>query len=137
MKKLILIFFLSFNLLNAGIVISPDSLPVDIKKFIQEHFPNATIGLIEQDSHSYEIYLSDGSELEFFLNGKLKEAENHRALNISILPIPVQNIIKNTHPNASVIEVERKISHYKIKLNNEIKLYIDDNGIILRQKYDD
>ncbi|AJC86274.1 PepSY-like domain-containing protein [Campylobacter sp. RM16704] len=136
MKKLILVFLLCLSILNAGIVIAPDSLPVEVKNFIKEHF-KADIGLVEQDGYSYEIYLSDGSELEFSLSGEFKEAENFKALNFSILPLAIQNTIKSTYPNASIVEIERKISYYKIKLNNQIKLYIDNNGTILRQKYDD
>ncbi|HEC1786613.1 TPA: PepSY-like domain-containing protein, partial [Campylobacter lari] len=70
-------------------------------------------------------------------NGEFKEAENFRSLNYAILPLAIQNTIKNTYPNAAIIEIERKISYYKIELNNQMKLYIDDNGTILRQKFDD
>ena len=118
-------------------VIAPDSLPVKIQKFIKEHFSGAKIGLVEQDGNSYEIYLNDGSELEFFLNGEFKEAENHKMLNLDLLPIIIQNTIKNLYPNIAIIKIERKISYYKIKLVNQIQLYIDHNGIILKQKYDD
>ncbi|OCX42777.1 hypothetical protein A7X81_05490 [Campylobacter ornithocola] len=136
MKKLTLAFLITLNTLNAGIVIAPDSLPANIKQFIKNYF-NAEIGLVEQDGYSYEIYLSDGSEIEFSLNGEFKEAENFRSLNYAILPLAIQNTIKNTYPNTAIIEIERKISYYKIKLNNQMKLYIDNNGIILRQKFDD
>ncbi|EAM0952687.1 hypothetical protein D4S16_09115, partial [Campylobacter jejuni] len=47
------------------------------------------------------------------------------------------NIIKNEFPNIKAREIERKINHYKIKLDNDVKILIDFNGTILHKEIDD
>lgn len=118
-------------------IIAPNSLPQNIQNFIATHF-KAQIGLVEMDRKSYEIYLTDGTELEFDLMGNWIEIESEFApVDFGVLPPNVANIIKAQHPNATLLEVKRKMSYYKIKLSNKMKIYIDANGTILRQEFDD
>ncbi|WP_279040417.1 hypothetical protein [Campylobacter helveticus] len=56
---LIFIFFLS---LKADVILSPQSLPNNIKDFLQKNF-KAQIGLAQRDYNTYELALSDGTEI--------------------------------------------------------------------------
>ncbi|TEY01616.1 hypothetical protein ELQ16_07235 [Campylobacter sp. US33a] len=135
---MLLLSLLLANLLKADIIVSPDSLPTTIKAFLEEHFKQVSIGIVQQDKNSYEVYLSDGTELEFDIDGLWKEIESkHKALSFKILPTHIASIITNRYPQAFLIEIERKINHYKIKLSNGLELYIDNNGTIIQERYDD
>lgn len=131
-----LIFLLS-SFVNADTIISPDNLPPISKEFLQKNF-EAKIGLVQKDEKSYEVYLSDGTELEFDSTGVWKEIEaKHKALNHNILPPNIAAVIKNKFKNTAIKELERKINHYKIKFYNDLELIIDFNGGILKQEFDD
>ncbi|MBM0637337.1 PepSY-like domain-containing protein [Campylobacter sp. VicNov18] len=123
--------------LNADIIISAENLPHTSKEFLQRNF-KAPIGVVQKDKNSYEVYLSDGTELEFDIDGSWKEIENKAfPFNLDFLPKNLVDIIKNEFPNTKAKEIERKINHYKIKLDNDIKFLIDFNGSILDKQIDD
>lgn len=137
MKLFFLIFIcIFFTHLNADIIISPDNLPDNIKNFIKKNF-NASIGIVQKDRNSYEVYLSNGLELEFESDGTWKEIESKLdPFDFNFLPSNIIDIIKNKFPNIKAREIERKINYYKIKLSNGIKIYIDFNGTILHKGSD-
>ena len=136
MKKILFLFF-AVGVLMADIIISANELPKNIQEFIKNNF-KANIGLCQKDEYSYEVYLSDGTELDFDINGDYKEIESKfTPLSFNLLPLNIANIVKNKYPNTSMIEIEKKINLYKIKLNNGIKIYIDYNGSIVYEKMDD
>ena len=121
----------------ADFIISPESLPPNAKEFLQKNF-NAQIGIVQVDKNNYEVYLSDGTELEFDMDGSWREIESKfNPLNFNILPPILADIIKNNYPNATMLEIKKKINYYKIQLNNGLKVIIDFNGTILHQEFDD
>lgn len=137
LRKVLFFLAFAFMCLQADMIISPNALPENIKTFISTHF-KAQIGLVEMDRKSYEIYLTDGTELEFDIAGNWKEIESKiTPIPFGVLPTNLATIVQNLFPNTAIIELERKIHYYKIKLSNNIKLRIDSNGTILSQKFDD
>lgn len=137
MRRMFFVLVFVILTLHADIIISPNALPESIKQFITTHF-KAQIGLVEMDRKSYEIYLTDGTELEFDIMGNWKEIESKLIpIDFAVLPANIASIIKNQFPNTTLVEVERKINYYKIKLSNRMKIRIDPNGTILSQKVDD
>ena len=137
MRKMFFVLVFVALTLRADMIISPNALPESIKQFIAAHF-KAQIGLVEMDRKSYEIYLTDGTELEFDIMGNWKEIESKLTpIDFAVLPANIASIIKNQFPNTTLVEVERKINYYKIKLSNRMKIRIDPNGTILSQKVND
>ncbi|WP_028329220.1 PepSY-like domain-containing protein [Brachyspira alvinipulli] len=139
-KKIIILFlFLSVSMLYSDeMYVSPDQLPAPILQFINLHFKGSQIMYAEMDRKSYEIALDNGVEMEFFRNGELKEIEgNYIALPLNILPQSVANTVSRTYPNNVVTKIKKKWNLYEVKLNNMMELYIDINGQLLGQKFDD
>lgn len=135
--KNIIISLILFNYLSADMIISFDSLPQNSKEFIKKYF-KAPVGIVQQDKNSYEVYLSDGTELEFSKDGSWKEIESKIIpIDLDILPANIANIIKNEFKDIKAREIEKKINYYKIKLVNNIKVLIDFNGTILFKEFDD
>ena len=54
-----------------------------------------------------------------------------------ILPQSVANTVGKTYPNTVITKIKRKWNFYEVKLNNMMELYIDANGQLLGQKFDD
>ncbi len=136
-KKVFVLLITIFLYLKADMMISPSALPDNIKQFISMNF-QASVGLVQVDGSTYEIYLSDGTELEFDIGGNFKEAKaRYLGLNPNILPKHIALIIKNEYPNVSITKIERKILYYEINLSNNIELKIDNNGLVLSREFDD
>lgn len=121
----------------ADVIISPSSLPESIQTFIGTHF-QAGVGLAQMDRKHYEIYLTDGTELEFDFSGEWRDIESQLTpLSFDILPANVAAIVRAQFPDASIIELKRKFHYYKIKLTNQMEMKIDPNGTVLSVKFDD
>lgn len=119
------------------LIIAPQSLPDNIKAFISQHF-SAQIALAQRDRKSFEVNLTDGTELEFDLFGNLKEIESDFApIPFAVLPANIAAIIQHEYPGAMLYELKRKMNYYKIKLSNHMELRIDLNGTILSREFDD
>ena len=139
MKKIFtLLFLFSAFLMADDIYIMPEQLPQNALQFIQKYFPNVNILYAEMDKKGYEVQLSNGVEIEFLRNGEFKEIEgNYVALPFEILPQSVANTVGKTYPNTVITKIKRKWNFYEVKLNNMMELYIDNNGQLLGQKFDD
>lgn len=139
MKKIFtLLFLFSAFLMADDIYIMPEQLPQNALQFIQKYFPNVNILYAEMDKKGYEVQLSNGVEIEFLRNGEFKEIEgNYVALPFEILPQSVANTVRKTYPNTVITKIKRKWNLYEVKLNNMMELYIDANGQLLGQKFDD
>ena len=139
MKKIFtLLFLFSAFLMADNIYIMSEQLPQNALQFIQKYFPNVNILYAEMDKKGYEVQLSNGVEIEFLRNGEFKEIEgNYVALPFEILPQSVANTVGKTYPNTVITKIKRKWNFYEVKLNNMMELYIDANGQLLGQKFDD
>lgn len=139
MKKVfILLIIFSSVLIADDWKVDPNELPQSTIDFINKFFPNNRIILAERDRKKYEIVLENGVELEFFINGELKEVEgNYVAVPPEILPKTVANTVSVTFPNTTITKIKKKWNLYEVKLNNSMALYIDVNGQLLGQKFDD
>lgn len=139
MKKILTILAIFSSILIADDwKVDPNELPKSTIDFINKFFPNNRIILAERDRNKYEIVLENGVELEFFINGELKEVEgNYVAVPPEILPKTVANTVAVTFPNTTITKIKKKWNLYEVKLNNSMALYIDVNGQLLGQKFDD
>ena len=139
MKKILILLVIFSSVLAADDwKVDPNELPKNAIDFINKFFPNNRIILAERDRKKYEIVLENGVELEFFINGELKEVEgNYVAVPPEILPKTVANTVSVTFPNTTITKIKKKWNLYEVKLNNSMALYIDVNGQLLGQKFDD
>lgn len=114
-KFLNIITILSLSL-NADIIISADNLPNVSKEFLQHNF-KAPIGIVQKDKNSYEVYLSDGTELEFDIDGAWKEIENKAfPFDLDFLPQNLANIIKNEFQIQKLEKLKEKSTIIRLNL---------------------
>ena len=120
-----------------GYGVQLSSIPQNAQNFIKQHFPNVQVSYIERDWDDIEVYLADGTQIEFFPNGDWKEVKCYMNMPASILPANVMATIQRTYPQAAVIKIEKQFTIFEVKLNNMMELYIDNNGTLIGQKFDD
>ena len=120
-----------------GYGVQLSSIPQNAQNFIKQHFPNIEVSYIERDWDDIEVYLANGTQIEFFPNGDWKEVKSYMNMPASILPANVMATVQKTYPQASIIKIEKQFTIFEVKLNNMMELYIDNNGTLIGQKFDD
>ena len=140
-KKLLiisLILGLSSSMVFGDWIVPASSLPQKSRAFINSTFPGVQIWKVERDGGKFEVKLSNGVDIDFYMNGDWKDIDGEWVtIPFSVLPATVANTVKQTYPQASIIKVEKEWGNYKIKLNNFMELYITASGQLVGQKFDD
>ena len=140
-KKLLiisLILGLSSSMVFADWIVPVTALPQKSRAFINSTFPGVQIWKVERDGGKFEVKLSNGVDIDFYMNGDWKDIDGGWVtIPFSVLPAAVANTVKQTYPQAAIIGAEKEWGNYKIKLNNFMELYITANGQLVGQKFDD
>ena len=138
-KKLLiisLILGLSSSMVFADWIVPVTALPQKSRAFINSTFPGVQIWKVERDGGKFEVKLSNGVDIDFYMNGDWKDIDGGWVtIPFSVLPAAVANTVKQTYPQAAIIEAEKEWGNYKIKLNNFMELYITSNGQLIGQKF--
>lgn len=115
--------------------ISYESLPAESRLFIETHFPGVTVRLVEEDNDSYDVYLSNGYEVDFDKQGVWKNVDgNYQQLPASILALSPLNIVseyvQTTYPSQYIVEIDKdnQKNGYEVTLNNNLELIFEWNG---------
>ena len=140
-KKLLiisLILGLSSSMVFGDWIVPVTALPQKSRAFINSTFPGVQIWKVERDGGKFEVKLSNGVDIDFYMNGDWKDIDGGWVtIPFSVLPPSVANTVKQTYPQAAIIDAEKEWGNYKIKLNNFMELYITANGQLIGQKFDD
>ena len=141
-KKLLiisLILGLSSSMVFADWIVPVTALPQKSRAFINSTFPGVQIWKVERDGGKFEVKLSNGVDIDFYMNGDWKDIDGEWVtIPFSVLPASVANTVKQTYPQAEIWMVEMEhYNVYEVKMSNFMELYIDINGNLLYQKWDD
>lgn len=132
-----LIFTMIASFAFADMRVASDQLPANIQQFVKTNFPNSEIMYAERDHHDFEVKLSTGAEIEFYVNGDWKEIKAYQNFPESVLPAAVVNSVKKAHPQAAIVKAEKTWGGYEIKTSNMMEIYVTSKGKIVGQKFDD
>ena len=133
-----LILGLSSSMVFGDWIVPVSSLPQKSRAFINSTFPGVQIWKVERDGGKFEVKLSNGVSIDFFMTGDWKDIDSEWVtIPFTVLPAAVANAVKQTYPQAMMIDVEKEWGNYKIKLNNMMELYVTANGQLMGQKFDD
>ena len=129
-------FFFAAAAPDHDYAISFDQLPAVSRTFVNTHFAGIAVAYCMRDSHSYEARLSDGSEIEFNLDGSWKEVDcKYKELPKTVtdlLPKTVQSYIKSNYPTAVITKIDVKFRGYELELNNGLDVEFDSAGNFIR-----
>ena len=104
-------------------------LPQKAQQFITKHFSGIDFLSGKQDYGEYEVYLSDGTEIDFTATGDWKDVDCHtRAVPAAIVPAAITKYVKTQFPNNIIVKISKKYAGYEVELNNDMELKFDKNG---------
>lgn len=119
--------------------ISSTDLPADARSFVEKYYPSLTIIYAEKDSkHSsttYDILLSDGTEVEFDSDGRWLDinAPYGKAVPAALVPQPIADFVALTFPDQLINEFSRESYGFKAELTNDIGLEFSHDYIFLHR----
>ncbi len=106
--------------------VNVDQLPQAAKDYINKFLPGKDIVRVKVDEDEFEVWLSTGEQLEFDLNGKIKEIEFAAGLPSSVIDERVAQDVKLIDAKAYIVEIDQKPNgDFDVKLNNGKKISYD------------
>lgn len=145
MKKVINYLEIALVLLISASVVSCDdkdelkridfeNLPATARAFVTK-FYNAVEVMrvtkeVDHDGTEYDVYLSDGTQIEFDANGDWTDidAPFGKSLPEGIVPEAIVSFVDYKYPGTGINEISRRNSGYSIELLNGFELYFDSEG---------
>ena len=107
------------------------ALPEAITTFIKQQFPNATIAGIEPDHEhgglEYDVYLSDGTQIDFDANNQWEKVES-RAVPAYFIPKAIATYVSSNYQNMAITKIKKEYNTYEVELVNGMNLVFDRSG---------
>jgi hypothetical protein len=140
--------FLVFSLIIVSIafiscdddkIVNERDLPAIAQAFLQAHFPDATVNLVEKDFDSYDVHLSNGFEVEFTKSGVWDDVKNYAvsipASILALIPGGINEYVATNYPNQFMVGVNKERYGFDIDLNTGIELEFNTDGTFRRIDY--
>ncbi len=113
-----------------------DQLPLSVKEFVQNYFPELTIIYAERDNEmggkKYEVRLSDGTKVEFDRKGKWDKVDcNMNAVPQVLVPEAIAAYVQATFPNNVITKIDKERYGYEIELSNDMDLKFNKKGNLI------
>jgi hypothetical protein len=143
MKKLFLLLIVSIVgmmpiLADNDKIITREELPEKAQVFLTQHFEGIEIlyAKVEREMGvimSYDVLLDGEVKVEFNRSGEWTsvDCERNQVPN-GVLPQGVLDYVTKKFAKSYVVEIERGLLGYDVKLNNDLDLDFDKNGKFLR-----
>lgn len=117
-------------------LIGENELPARAAEFIKEHFSGIKISAIMLDrdlfEKTYEVFLADGSNLDFDKNGDWTDIECHStAVPGNIVPEKIRSYVTSNHASRQIVGIDRDKHDYELELDNGLDLKFDLNFNII------
>ena len=137
MKKVLSILVLvlaTVQMAFAGDVITRDAkqLPLTARNFINQYFTKPQISHIKIEtgilgSKSYEVLLTDRTEIDFDSNGNWTDCKK-AAVPAALIPASVKEYVKMNFPQEIITKIERGRSGVEVELANDYSLKFNKKG---------
>ena len=116
------------------------ALPMSAQQFVKQYFVGATCSRVEKEKDDgfwkYEVWLSDGSQVEFDEKGEWKSVEcKYSVLPKGIIPSVIAEDIAKRHPDLKPYKIEKEVGGYEIDIPG-YDLYYSYNGMFIRDEID-
>ena len=121
-------------------IIEFNELPKAAQQFVTKYFAGRSAVLVKLDrdfmSTTYEVTLSDGTEIDFNSNGLWKDVDaNYNTMPLGFIPAQITKTLNARHAGDPIKQIERKGRGYKVELSSGLEAYF--NAKLQLVRYDD
>lgn len=116
------------------------SLPAPALNTLGNNF-KAKVSLIKIDKSlghvdSYEVILTDGTEVEFDAKGNLKSVDtaNNKSVPDALVPKAITAFVQKAHKGQKIVGIDIDSKGYDVELSSGIEIEFDRSGVF--KKYD-
>lgn len=119
-------------------MITREELPGKAQMFIDKHFDKSDVLYVKAERDmgvvtSYDVLMNGDVKIEFNRSGEWKSVDCERSrVPDSVLPKDVLDYVTKKFAKAYVVEIERNMMGYDVKLSNDLDLEFDKSGKLLR-----
>lgn len=119
------------------VVINQTDLPAVAQTFLNDYFNNLQVTRVEKDSENgadyYDVYLADGTELEFDKSGAWTSVDcKTKAVPVGIVPEAISKYVAENHANLTIVQIERESYGYEIELSNDLDIRFDHDFKVIK-----
>ena len=143
MKKLFLLLIVSIVgmmpiLADNDKIITREELPEKAQVFLTQHFEGIEVLYAKADCDmgivtSYDVVLEGGVKIEFNRSGEWTSVDCEKGqVPNGVLPRGVLDYVSKRFAEAYVVEIEKGLRGYEVKLSNDIDLEFDKDGKFMR-----
>lgn len=116
------------------------ALPIPAQLFVKQYFADATYSRVEKEKDDgfweYEVWLSDGSQVEFDEKGEWTSVEcKYSEMPVGIIPTGIAEDIVKKYPDLKPYKIEKEVGGYEIDIPG-YDLYYRYNGMFIRAEID-
>lgn len=93
---------------------------------IEKSFGSLDVKSVKKDSDSYEIYLNDGTKIDFALSGQWKEIDNNAGIDAKyfgtdaeLKQIKEKVIADASLKDKTIVEVDRELVGFKVEFSDK------------------
>lgn len=122
---------------NAQKKIAVSELPAGATEFIKLYFPNATITKAKKDAEhgekGYEVILSDGTEVEFWKDGKWREVEGKKdPIPTGFIDRKIVDYVAANYPKNKITHIDYGHKDVDVDLTGNIDLEFSKEGTFIK-----
>jgi len=143
MRRIMLMFISCFTIAGAfahsqTMASDTSKLPKTAKEFIKKHFTRTNISHVKEEEgiwiwKTYEVILTDGSDIEFDHAGEWTEIDCERqAVPGEIIPSRIREHVNKNHPGQIIVSIKKESKGYEIQFLDGRELKYNRKGNFLR-----
>lgn len=137
MKKLIFTGLFAIFAMSTGVSQTEEQISAEISAWLSEHFSNESIMDMHVDlddqEDAYEVKMSDGSEIEFDVEGHPTSIKSKKGIWPEALPENIANYLNTNHKDVKVIKYKKEENGYEVKLADGTELEFDSTGQVTEE----
>lgn len=139
--------FLASALLFTGITataqqkIETTELPKGANEFLATHFKGIAVAKAKKDAEhgekGYEVILADGTEVEFWKDGKYREVDgNDKPIPTAFIDPKILEYVKKNYPGKQITHIDYGHNDVDVDLTGKIDLEFAKDGKFLKAEKD-
>jgi hypothetical protein len=112
-------------------------LPLASINFIREYFPNVTVDKATKDAEhgekGYEVILSDGTEIEFWKDGKWREVDGkNNPIPTDFINRKIVDYVTKNYPKNKITHIDYGHKDVDVDLTDKIDLEFTKEGTFIK-----